>query len=409
MLAYLYTITFNVFLNSYFRFPTPFLFGIPLVVLFWQAKQPFLYLREVLVLFALNLLFYVIAQNDIKGASVNLLVIIVAFLYYNFFVGTDFERFKLSIVVYYSLLTLSAIIMLCNHVFRSQIDNLRVILIGSPISQSPSGICSAIFSFGYQLSALVSFLFVCSILYSRSLIIRLVVLFSCLTLIYFGMQRSVLVTFGVSAVLFLGFYYRYKAIIILGLTITVAVAFSSYYKSQGVSQYDNIFAKNERDAEEDRGGLMTENLRIYSDYPLGLMFYGKNWNDVTKYNKVYAGGLTSHNAYLMFVTYLGPFIGIGLLLLVYYRIGKIFRIALLNINNPEYSLLLCLCFSFLAISLNSMFHNASFIGAEGASVFLYFAILHRYNMQTVIEIVEEEKVEPVQNIIKKNTRILSYE
>ncbi|MDB5014303.1 MAG: hypothetical protein JWQ25_2505, partial [Daejeonella sp.] len=129
-LVYLYTITFNIFLNAYFRFPTPLLFGIPLIVLFWQSKQPFLYLREALILFALNFLFYVIAQEDIKGATVNLLVIIVAFLYYNFFVGTDFKRFKLSIIAFYSLLTLSAIIMLCNHVFRPQIDSLRVILIG---------------------------------------------------------------------------------------------------------------------------------------------------------------------------------------------------------------------------------------------------------------------------------------
>ncbi|MDB5013436.1 MAG: hypothetical protein JWQ25_1638, partial [Daejeonella sp.] len=272
-----------------------------------------------------------------------------------------------------------------------------------------SGICVAIFSFGYQLSALVAFLFVCSILYTRSLIIRGVVLFSCLIFIYFGMQRSVLITFAVSAVIFLAFYYRYKVIIILGITVIAAGISYSYFKSEGASEYDNIFAKNERNAEEDRGNLMTENIKIYSDYPLGLMFYGKKWNDVTKYNKVYAGGLTSHNAYLMFITYLGPFIGITLLLLVYYRIGKIFKIALLNINNPEYSLLLCLCFSFLAISLNSMFHNASFIGAEGASVFLYFAILHRYNMQTVIEIVEEEKVELVQKTFKKNNRALSYE
>jgi len=407
--AYLYCITFNVFLNAYFRFPTPLLFGLPLVLLFGQKKQPFLYIKEALVLFFLNLLFYVIAQEDIKAAAVNLLIIIVAFLYFNFFVGTDHSRYKLSIIAFYSFLTLSGIVMLFDHVFRSQVDNLRMILIGSPLAQSPSGISAAIFSFGYQMSALVPFLFICSILYTRSWIARAVVLFVCLVFVYFGMQRSALLTFVVSSGLFLIFYYRYKAVLIIGILAVTAVGFSNFILSQGASEYDNIFAKNERNAEEDRSKLMTENIEIYSDYPLGLMFYGKSWNDVTKYNKVYVGGLTSHNAYLMFITYVGPFLGITLLILLYSRIAKIFKIALSNVNDPKYALLLCLCFSFFSISLNSMFHNGSLIGSEGATVFLYFAVLHRYNMHKATEDVIYEPIEVVQKPFKKNARVLSYE
>jgi len=409
MFGYLYALAFNIFLNSYFRFPTPLLFGIPLIALFWQRNQRFLYVREALVLFALNFLFFVVAQQDTKSAAVNLLVIVVVFLYFNFFVGIDNKRFKSSIILFYLLLTMSTLIMLANHVYRPQIDSLRATLIGAEVGQSPAGISSTIFSFGYQLAALVSFLFIAAILFTRSWFIRIAVLMACLTAIYFGMQRSALITFAVTSLVFLLLYYRFKAVPIIGLVVIVSLAFSPFFITKSSGQYDNIFAKNERNAEQDRSALVTENLNIYSNYPLGLMFYGKNWNDVTKYNKIYAGGLTSHNAYLMFLTYVGPFVGITFLLLLYYKVGKIIKFVLTEIRDPKNALLVCLSLSFLAISLNSMFHNASLIGAEGASVFIYFAILHRYNMQYGTEIIVEEKVQVIQKPFKKNTRLLSYE
>lgn len=409
LIGYLFTLEFNIFLNAYFRFPTPLLFGIPLIFIFWQKGQRFLYFKEVMVLFILNLLFNVIAQSDIKSATVNMIVIVVSILFFNFFVGTNYRRFKYSIIVFYSLLIVSTIIMLCNHLYRVPVDSLRAKLIGAEITQSPSGICTAIFDFGYQLAALVAFLFIASIIYTKSWFLRAIVLLACLIAIYFGMQRSVLVTFAIASTVFLIAYYKYKSVLILGLLVVISVLFSTFFISSNSNEYDNIFAKNERNSEEDRAGLMTENLKIYSDYPLGLVFYGKNWHDVTKYNRMYTGGLTSHNAYLMFLTYLGPFVGLSLLLLVYFKVGKIFKLVLFDISNPKNAMLACLCFSFIGISLNSMFHNASFIGAEGAAVFIYFAILHRYNMQTAVEIVNVNEAELVQKPVRKSPRVLSYE
>jgi len=381
---YLYTFTFGIFLNSFVRFPSPILIGLPLIAIFWQSGR-FLYIREALLFFAANFLYYGIAQADLQSVSVNCITITVCMLFFNFFVGLDFGRFKSSTIIFFSLLILSVIVMLLNHVYPSQIMQLRSKLIGAEIVQSPSGITSTIFNFGYQLAPLVSFLFIASILFINSWIMRIVVLIACLISIYFGMQRSVLLTFALSAVIFLLFYYKYKSVIIIGIIGVITVVFSTFFISKSSGEYDNIFAKNDRNAEEDRGNLMTENLNIYSDYPLGLMFYGKTWRDVTKYNNAYAGGITSHNAYLMFITYVGPFLGITLLLLIYYRIGKIFKIALLNIYNKDHALLICLCFAFFAVTLNAMFHNAWLIGANSASLFLYFAILHRYNMQLATE------------------------
>ena len=386
---YLYTLTFGIFLNSFVRFPSPILVGLPLIAIFWQSGS-FLYTREALLFLIANFLYYGVAQADLQSVSVNCITIFVCILFFNFFVGLDFGRFKLAVIIFFSLLILSAIVMLLNHVYPSQIVQLRSKLIGAEIVQSPSGITSTIFNFGYQLAPLVSFLFIASIMFIDSWIVRIIVLIACLISIYFGMQRSVLLTFAFSAAIFLLFYYKYKSVIVIGLTVVISVVFSTFFISTSSGEYDNIFAKNDRNAEEDRGNLMTENLNIYADYPLGLMFYGKTWRDVTKYNNVYAGGITSHNAYLMFITYLGPFIGITLLLLIYYKIGKIFRIALLNIFNREYASLVCLCFSFFSVTLNAMFHNAWLIGANSASLFLYFAIVHRYNMQMATEEVKEE-------------------
>ncbi|MDB5119319.1 MAG: O-Antigen ligase [Sphingobacteriales bacterium] len=411
MFLYLYTLTFGLFLTQSIRFPSPLLFGLTMIAIFWQSGHRFLYVKEAVVIAGANFFYYILAQQDIQAFSVNIIVFIVCFLYFNFFVGQDNSRLKMSIIMFYSLLILSAIVMLLNHVYPVQIISLRSRLIGAPIAQSPSGISSTIFGFGYQLAPLVSFLFVASAIYVRSWFIKIAVLLACLIAVYMGMQRSVLVTLVVSSFIFLVFYYKFKSIILIAVIVIVSGLFSIYFiNSSSGNEYDNIFAKNERNAEEDRGGLMTENLRIYSNYPMGLMFYGKNWKDVTKYNIVYAGGITSHNAYLMFITYIGPFLGIAFLILVYSKIVKIFKHILWDISNKQNALLACLCFSFLAVTLNALFHNAWLIGADGPSVFVYCAILHRYNMQYSTEVVvvaEEPKKASV--VKKKKSKALRYE
>jgi hypothetical protein len=128
--------------------------------------------------------------------------------------------------------------------------------------------------------------------------------------------------------------------------------------------------------EYNRSTLAAENLRIYSDYPYGLIFYGKDWSDVTYRNEVFSSGITSHNAYLMFLTYVGPFLGLGILAGLYYKISKIIINAFRNVKKKKYALMICLCCSFIAVSINSLSHNSWLVSANGPTFFLYFAILH---------------------------------
>lgn len=379
MFPYLYTATYGIFLNTSIRIPSPLIFGLPIILIFWKKRQPFLYTREVIVFLIANLIYYGIALSSLQSVSVNSIILLVSILFFNFFIGYDYERFKVAVRIFYGLLAFSTLIMLLNHVNPGYIVPLRRRLLGSEIFQTPSGIASFIFGFGYQLATVVGFAFVYSIMYRKAWFIKIFALFCCLIAVYFGMQRSVLIAFAGSTTIFLFCYYKYKAIPIMALLVVISVAFSVFFISQNKSGYDNIFSKNERNSEEDRGNLMVENLNIYSDYPFGLMFYGKTWNDVTKYDTVYVGGITSHNAYLMFFTYLGPFIGITLLLLIYYKIGAIFKNAVINIKDHKYALLVCLCFSFIAVSMNSLFHNDWLLAANGPSLFTYFAILHLDN------------------------------
>ena len=153
--------------------------------------------------------------------------------------------------------------------------------------------------------------------------------------------------------------------------------FYNFVLKENVDPRTNILAKNiDNDPDHNRTLLVAENLRIYADHPFGLIFYGKNWSDVIYRNQVFASGITSHNAYLMFITYLGPFLGLGLLIIIYIKVLRIGFNAIKEIRLKENALLICLCFSFLGISINALSHNAWLISADGPTLFLYFSILH---------------------------------
>lgn len=381
VILFLYHLAFSIFLNSYFRYPTPILFGLPLIILFREGIVRFQYFREVFWLVTASFFINYIGNADSKEFFVDSLVIVFCALFFNYFVGENKDRLKLSIVVFYSLLFLSTCVMFLNHMYRGPITSFRSQLIGAEIAQSPSGITGTIFSFGYQLAALVTFLIIYVFVYHKNLITKVVVLLFCLAAIYFGLQRSVLVTFILSAMIFFVAYYKLKSLPIMFFIGVLGLIFSSFFL-QETGNYDNIFAKNERKGEENRANLTIENLKIYTDYPYGLVFYGKNWDDVSRDNPVYRGGLTSHNAYLMFITYLGPFLGVFLLIMIYYKHAIIFKNVLLNVADPENALLVTLCFSFFAVSLNSLFHNAWLVGANGPTVFVYFAILNYWKQQS---------------------------
>ncbi|HEY0897510.1 MAG TPA: O-antigen ligase family protein [Sphingobacteriaceae bacterium] len=384
MIFYMYTLTFDIFLNQIFRAPTPLVFGFPLIFLFGKLRnQKLLYGWQLLWLFLACFLYYLWGQEDIKSFIVNVMTITTCGLYFNFFVGHNESRFNRSVLALMILLLISSVIMVLNHMYPVQINALRSLLIGGPIKQSPAGITDSIFNFGYHLAALTPFIYLFSLKYRFPVLAQLLILGSCLVFIYLGMQRSVLVTFFAALILFLVFYYRGRAVFLFGTIGVLGFVLMSFvdFKDPSQSKYDNIFAKNERNAEkgEDRGNLVKENLRIYADHPYGLVFYGKSWADVTRGSFVLRNGLTSHNAYLMFLTYLGPFIGFLLLFAIYRQVFVAFKSAITDIRGPSQAMLVCLCFSFLSISMNSLFHNGWILNS-GATIFLYFAVLHFHQM-----------------------------
>lgn len=380
MLLYVYTLTFDIFLNQYIRIPTPF-FCLPLIFLWGDIKRTqFLYGRELIFIFLACFIYYGIGYQQLNSFIINFIVIAFCGLYFNYFVGFDKARFNWSLIVFFSLLTLSSIVLLINQ-FNLQLgDSLRSKLIGAPVRQSPSGISSAIFTFGYQAAALTGFIFIYAIKKRWNLLVKCLILTGCLVLLYLGLQRSAALAFVVSLLLFAAFYYRGKAVLIISLLVIAVTIVLTIVDLNRVFEgsTDNIFAKNERSTEngENREGLVIENLRIYSQYPFGLIFHGKTWKEATADSFIFRNGLTSHNAYLMFLTYLGPFLGIAILIGLFYKHFHVFKKAISEIRVPENTALIALCFSFLTITINSMFHNASFISANGPTVFLYFAILH---------------------------------
>jgi hypothetical protein len=378
VIMYLYTLSFGIFMTDFFRIPAPLVFCIPLVFLFRDKdKLGFMYSSE-LMLFGLAIFLYnVIGLAELKEFIAYLICIGMCSFYFNFFVGTNKRRFNISIYVFMALLTFSAVVMVFNPYFLVKINDLRSTLLGEPVMQSPSGIATYQFNFGYQLAALVPFLMIFTFVFKKPFPVKVLILLICLLFIYLGMQRSVFVGFVCSSFLFLLMYYNYKAIFIMALTICAAFVFYTYVLKDNLDSYNNIITKNENNMQEyNRSTLTAENLRIYSGYPYGLIFYGKNWSDVIYRNEVFSSGITSHNAYLMFLTYLGPFLGLGILIGLYHRIWKIIIDAFRNVRKKEYALIVCLCCSFIAASINSLSHNSWLVSANGPTIFLYFALLH---------------------------------
>jgi hypothetical protein len=378
IVLYLYSLSFGVFMTNFFRIPTPLIFCLPLIFLFREKDGlEFLYKRELLLLGGAIFLYNAIGFSDYMVFMANTLCIGMCALYFNYFVGADKERFTISVYIFFALLTFSSIVMVLNPFYLSEINNLRSMLMGEPVVQSPSGIATYQFNFGYQLAALVPFLLIFTLVFDKALVIKIVSLLACLLFIYLGMQRSVFVGFVFSVFLFLILYYNYKAIFIVVFAVCAAFVFYTYILKDNTDSYNNILTKNEHNMEEyNRSTLAAENLRIYSDYPYGLIFYGKDWSDVTYRNEVFSSGITSHNAYLMFLTYVGPFLGLGILAGLYYKISKIIINAFRKVKKKKYALMICLCCSFIAVSINSLSHNSWLVSANGPTFFLYFAILH---------------------------------
>lgn len=381
---YLYSLTFGIFMTGLFRIPAPMVFIAPLLLFFREKTLPFLYSKEVILFSIAAFFYYTVGQHDLKTFLAYSFVVILCAMYFNFIVGSNAVRFDRSILIFFLLLLLSALIMVLNHFFVSESIKIREFMMGEQVLQSPSGISTTIFAFGYQLAALVSFAFIYSFTNKKPIIWKAIVFLACSILIYLGMNRSVFVAFIFTSLVFLLFYEGYRAVFIIGILLAVGYGSYTYVVKDSLDSKNNIVTKNEEnDARFNRSGLTVENVKILGNYPYGLIFYGKTWGEVVYRNHVFSTGLTSHNAYLMFVTYLGPFLGFGLLIALYYKVLKAIRQAMRNIKFRENSLIVCLCFSFLTVSINALSHNAWLISADGPTVFLYFSILHSYKMRMI--------------------------
>jgi len=381
---YIYTLTFNLFMTSAIRLPTPMVFCFPLIYLTFDKSRTFQYQKQVLIFLLISFFYFLLAYQEIKSFFVLLIVVTCCALYFSYFVGENLYRFKISVSIFYSLLFISALVMLLDHGYPTIATIIRQKLTGEMVKQSPSGITPYIFSFGYQLAALTPFVVISSAVFKKGIVLKFLAFSSSLIFIFYGMNRSVLVIFLFCILLFGILYYRLKFTILLAAFGLVGALFMSSIQDLSSGGPENILTKNEQSSDENRMQLMTENLKIIADYPYGLMFYGMSWYDAAKeyptFKRGEAGFVTSHNAYLMFITHLGIVIGTLFLFILYERIIYIIIFALKNIRDPDNALLVCLCFSFLSVSINPFFHNEWLLRGSGPTLFLYFGVIHLYGI-----------------------------
>ncbi|MCX2574300.1 O-antigen ligase family protein [Pedobacter sandarakinus] len=394
LFMFIYVTTFNIFMTGIFRIPAPVVFLAPLIYFYRELPAKFTYGRALVIFFIAGFVFYAAAQSEIASFFSLMIVVSSYALYFNFVVGNNIQRLRISVSIFISLLVFSGIIMLVDH--QVNVAPIRSLLVMDDVLQAPSGISVTIFTFGYQMAAVTPFIVVAALIFKRNWLVVLAASGLAGAFIFLGMQRSVLVAFGVAVGAFVLFYYRGKSILIAGAFALMFIMVQGTVEqfSEGKNN-KNILNKNVENAKgkEERGDLMGENLEIISNYPLGLMFYNKTWNDVVQHNYVYKKGpivITSHNAYLMFITYLGPLLAFILLLLLYFKVGKIIIHAFLNIRAENNALLACLSVAFVSISVNSLFHNEWLLAVSGPTLFLYFSILQLAKIQDHERITSEE-------------------
>lgn len=377
MLFYLYSLAFGIFMTDSLRIPAPVISGLILLPFVKVNIRSFAYQKETILFVVGMFLYYVIGTGDYKTFVATLITILISIFYFNYFIGLNKVRFNLSVIIFFSLLLISMIFMVLDHNYPDIIDPLRSALLDEEVKQSPSGLSTTQFTFGYQIAAFTAFAFVLVCSFRQIFLVQALVLGICITVIYLGMNRSAFVSFTATIILFLIIYYRFKAVLLITASILIGFAVYSLVLKDNMDSKNNILSKNaaKEDIEVNRADMASENLNIYADYPFGLIFYGKNWDDVTYKNPMFPFGLTSHNAYLMFITYLGPFLGFGLLFAVYRKVVRLFWLTIKHIRLKANAMLLSLLFSFLAVSINAVFHNAWLFTTDGPTLFLYFGVL----------------------------------
>jgi len=381
MTAYLYTLAFTIFMTDRLKVPATILI-IPLLFFRNIPVRAFVYWKEsLLILFAL-LLYNIVGMGDIRAFIAGVATAGGCALYFNYFVGSSRKRMYASIIVFTGLLFLSMLVLVGDHYYQDAIDPIRSRLLDDQVKQSPAGIAPTQFAFGYQVVAFTTLIFVASISYRLNLLFRLICLAVCLLLLFFGMNRSAFVCFVATSAMFILIAFRLKGLLLLTVVALIAVSVYQDIVNTPPLNKNNILSKNQaKEADEfNRSELAAENLKIMEDYPWGLIFYGKTWEEVVYRNPAFPSGLSSHNAYLMFITYVGPFFGIGILLMLYSLILKTgFQLAAAPLKYDP--MLVALFGAFLALSLNAMSHTAWLLNADGPSIFFFFALIHTIKFQ----------------------------
>lgn len=377
---YVYVTTFNIFLTEIIKVPAPILIMTPLLIFYRQDNVNFEYGLQGLIFFIAVFLNILIGESELVGFFTFIINLTCMIIFFNYIIGDSLERMMMTIYFFYGLLFISGVVLLLDH--QLDIADIRTILIGGPVLQSPSGIATSQFTFGYQMAAVTPFMLIGVVLFKKNWLLSFVLIIVAINFIFFGMQRSVFVAFLAVVAMFLFLYFRAKSIFLF-IGISAIFLLGQGYMDQFSEDKNqkNILNKNvkQTDKNENRGDLISENLKIIADYPFGLIFYNKTWNDVAQHNFVYKNGhqiISSHNGYLMFITYLGPILGLLLLVLIYYKVWKNIWHALKHIKLEENAMLVCLSFSFIAVSINSFFHNEWLLSTSGPTQFLYFSILH---------------------------------
>lgn len=377
---YVYVTTFNIFLTEIIKVPAPILIMTPLLIFYRQDNVNFEYGLQGLIFFIAVFLNILIGESELVGFFTFIINLTCMIIFFNYIIGDSLERMMMTIYLFYGLLFISGVVLLLDH--QLDIGDIRTILIGGPVLQSPSGIATSQFTFGYQMAAVTPFMLIGVVLFKKNWLLSFVLIIVAINFIFFGMQRSVFVAFLAVVAMFLFLYFRAKSIFLF-IGISAIFLLGQGYMDQFSEDKNqkNILNKNvkQTDKNENRGDLISENLKIIADYPFGLIFYNKTWNDVVQHNFVYKNGhqiISSHNGYLMFITYLGPILGLLLLVLIYYKVWKNIWHALKHIKLEENAMLVCLSFSFIAVSINSFFHNEWLLSTSGPTQFLYFSILH---------------------------------
>jgi hypothetical protein len=397
MFFYLYTLSFGIFMTDIIRIPAPVIFCMLMIFFVHKPVLDFGYYNELIILVIGVFLYQAVGLSDYTGFFAIMLTIIPCSLYFTYFVGSSKPRYYTSILVFFSLLIFSMIIMVLDHSMAGTIDPLRSKLLGEQVKQSPAGLAVTQFNFGYQVVAITTFAFIASCTFRQNIMVRILVLSACVVCIYLGMNRSAFISFGAAVIIFLFIYYRYKAVFLVATTVIICFGLYTYVLKDNMDEKNNILSKNQAKEANDfnRVNMAAENLKIYADYPFGLIFYGKTWDEVTYRNPMFTFGLSSHNAYLMFITLLGPFLGLGILWAIYYKTIRLFWQTIKNVKRKGSEIYVALFFAFIAISLNALSHNGWLMSVDGPTIFIYFAVLHHSKLtepELQAELVQEELI-----------------